>query len=92
MLYHLSIHRPKPEYEEDLIASMHRFGAAAVAQGATEAHTFKDSRSDALVGVAIWKSDDDLAAARPALAAAVEQDDFDTWESGPVEMFLLHDV
>ena len=77
MLYHLSIHR---------------FGAAAVAQGATEAHTFKDARSDVLIGLAIWKSDEDLAAARPALGAAVEHDDFDAWESGPVEMFLLHDV
>ena len=70
----------------------HRFGAAARAQGAIEAHTFKDARSDALVGLAIWGSDDDLAAARPALSAAVEGDDFDTWESGPVELFLLHDV
>ena len=92
MLYHLSIHRPKPEHEQDLIASMHRFGAAAVAQGAAEAHTFKDARSDALVGLAIWKSDEDLAAAGPALGAAVEHDDFEAWESGPVEMFLLHDV
>ena len=92
MLYHLSIHRPKPEHEQDLIDSMHRFGAAARAQGAIEAHTFKDARSDALVGLAIWRSEDDLAAARPVLAAATEHDDFDTWESGPVELFLLHDV
>lgn len=92
MLYHLSIHRPRPEYEGDLIASMHRFGAAARAQGAIEAHTFKDAQSGALVGFAIWRLDDDLTAARPALAAAVEDDDFDTWESAPTELFLLHDV
>jgi len=92
MLYHLSIHRPKPEHEQALIDSMHRFGAAALAQGAIEAHTFKDARSDALVGLAIWDSDDELAAARPALSAAVEGDDFDAWESGPVELFLLHEV
>jgi len=92
MLYHLSIHRPKPEHEEALIESMHRFGAAARAHGAVQAHTFKDARSDALVGLAIWHSDDDLAAARPALASAVEGDDFDAWESGPVELFLLQDV
>ena len=29
MLYHVSIHRPKPEHEQDVIDSMHRFGAAA---------------------------------------------------------------
>jgi hypothetical protein len=92
MLYHLSIHRPKPEYVQDLIESMHRFGDTARAQGAVEAHTFKDARSDAFVGLAIWQSDDDLAAARPALAAVVEHDDFDAWEKGPIEMFLLHDV
>ncbi len=67
MLYHLSIHRPRPEHEQDLIASMHRFGATAREQGAIEAHTLKDARSEALVGLAIWRSDDDLAAARPAL-------------------------
>jgi hypothetical protein len=92
MLYHLSIHRPKPEHEQDLIESMHRFGVAACAEGAIEAHTLKDARSDALIGLAIWRSDDDLAAARPALSAAVENDDFDAWESGPVELFLLHDA
>lgn len=92
MLYHLSIHRPKPEHEQDLIESMHRFGAAARTGGAIEAHTFKDVRSDALVGLAIWHSEDDLAAARPALSAAVEGDDFDTWESAPVQLFMLHDV
>ena len=92
MLYHLAIHRPKPEHEQDLIDSMHRFGVAARGQGAIEAHTFKDERSDALVGLAIWRSDDELTAARPALAAATEDDDFDAWESGPVELFMLRDV
>ncbi len=92
MLHHLSIHRPKPQHEQDLIDSMHRFGAAARAAGAVEAHTFKDTRSDALVGLAIWHSDDDLTAARPALSAAVEDDDFDSWESAPVELFMLRDV
>ena len=28
-LVHLSIHTPRPEHEQDPIASMHRFGAAA---------------------------------------------------------------
>jgi hypothetical protein len=92
MLYQLAIHRPKPEHEHDLIDSMHRFGIAARGHGAVEAHTFKDRRSDALVGLAIWRSDDELAAARPALAAATQDDDFDAWESGPVELFMLHDI
>jgi hypothetical protein len=92
MLYHLAIHRPKPEHERDLIDSMHRFGVAARSQGALEAHTFKDDRSNALVGLAVWRSDEDLDAARPALAAAVEHDDFNAWEDDPPDLFLLHDV
>ncbi len=92
MLYQLAIHRPKPEHEQDLIDSMHRFGNAARAQGAIEAHTFKDARSDALVGFAIWRSDEDLAAARPALAEATQDDDFDAWETGPIQLLLLREI
>jgi hypothetical protein len=93
MLYHLSIHRPKPEHEQDVIDSMHRFGAAARTQaGLHEVHTFKDERSDALIGLAVWESGDALTAARPALAAATEHDDFDAWESAPIQLFLLDEV
>jgi heme-degrading monooxygenase HmoA len=93
MLYHLSIHRPKPEHEQDVIDSMHRFGEAARSQdGLVEVHTLKDQRSDALLGLAIWASADALAAARPALAAATEHDDFETWEAAPIEGFLLEEV
>jgi hypothetical protein len=92
MLYQFAIHRPKPEHEQDLIDSMHRFGSAARAAGAIEAHTFKDQRSDALVGFAVWRSDEELAAARPALAEATEGDDFAAWETGPIELFMLHEI
>ncbi len=93
MLYHLSIHRPKPEHEAAVIASMHRFGNAARAQpGLREVHTLKDQRSDALVGLAVWESADALLAARPALAAATEHDDFDAWESEPIQSYLLEDI
>ena len=93
MLYHVSIHRPKPEHEQDVIDSMRRFGAAARLQdGLLEVHTLKDRRSDALIGFAVWESAAALEAARPALAAATEHDDFDAWESAPVEGFLLDEV
>jgi len=93
MLYHLSIHRPKPEHERDVIDSMHRFGAAARSQqGLVEVHTLKDQRSDALVGLAVWTSADELASARPALAAATAGDDFDAWEAEPIQMFLLEEI
>ena len=93
MLYHVSIHRPKPEHVQDVIDSMHRFGAAARLQdGLREVHTLKDRRSDALIGFAVWDSAEALGAARPALAAATEHDDFDAWESAPIEGFLLDEV
>jgi hypothetical protein len=93
LLYHISIHHPRPEHERDLIASMHRFGNAARQEpGLRDVHTLKDGRSGALVGLAVWESADALTAARSALAAAVEHDDFDTWESEPVQVFLLEEV
>jgi len=93
MLYHVSIHRPKPEHEQDAIDSMRRFGAAARLQdGLLEVHTLKDRRSDALIGFAVWESAEALDAARPTLATATENDDFDAWESAPIEGFLLDEV
>lgn len=93
MLCHVSIHRPKPEHRQSLIDSMHRFGEAARTQaGLVEVHTLQDQRSDTLVGLAIWTSADALAAARPALAAATEHDDFDTWETEPIQGFVLEEV
>jgi heme-degrading monooxygenase HmoA len=93
MLYHVSIHRPTPEHEDDVIDSMHRFGAAARTQdGLLEVHTLKDRRSGALIGLAVWDSAEALEAARPALAAATEHDDFDAWEAAPVEGFLRDEV
>ena len=93
MLYHISIHTPKPEHEQAVIDSMHRFGAAASTQpGLREVHTLKDARSGTLVGFALWESMDALMAARPALDAAVEGDDFDLWDAEPIRSFLLEEV
>ena len=94
MLYHFSIHMPKPEHELDVIDSMHRFGAAAGSQpGLVEVHTLKDMRgSGALVGFAIWDSAEALLAARPGLSAATENDDFDAWESEPIRSYLCEEI
>jgi heme-degrading monooxygenase HmoA len=93
MLYHLSIHHPKPGHERDVVDSMHRFGDAARTQaGLVEVHTLKDRRSDALVGFAVWESADALEAARPALAAATEHDDFEAWEASPIQGFGLDEI
>ena len=42
MIVHMSIHTPKPGKEQDLIDSMHRFGAAGAGQpGFIEARTLR---------------------------------------------------
>jgi heme-degrading monooxygenase HmoA len=93
VIHQIGIHHPKPEFEQAVIDSMHRFGAAAKSQaGLREVHTLRDVRSGALVGLAVWESTEALEAARPALAAATEGDDFDAWEAAPIQVFLLEEV
>ena len=93
MFVHLSIHYPKPEYEGELVASMHRFGAAvAGAPGLHHALTLKDEDTGRLVGLMVWES----RAARDAVIersrAAVADDDFDLWEEREPEGFLLNEA
>jgi hypothetical protein len=93
VLYHLSIHSPNPEFRQAVVDSMHRFGEAARTQpGLVEVHTLADTRSDTLVGLAVWESAEALGAARPALGAATEGDDFDAWDAKPIRSFLLEEV
>jgi hypothetical protein len=72
---------------------MHRFANAARAQpGLMAVHTLRDTRSAALVGLAVWQSAEALGAARPALADSTEGDDFDAWEPGPFQVYLLEEA
>jgi heme-degrading monooxygenase HmoA len=58
MIVHLSIHTPRPGKEQDLIDSMHRFGAAGAGQpGFIEARISRDTRSGCLVGMARWEDE-----------------------------------
>ena len=51
MIVHMSVHTPKPGREQDLIESMHRYGAAAAGQpGFVDAKTLRDHRTGRLVG------------------------------------------
>ena len=94
MLVHIAIHRhPKPDKEQLLIDSMHRFGAAMQGQpGLQQVHTLKDRKTGALVGLAIWDSEESLMAARPAMAEAVKNDNFEEWEDESPEVFMLDDI
>jgi heme-degrading monooxygenase HmoA len=89
----ISIHHPRQRSEQELIASMHRYGAAARTQkGLREVHTLRDQRTGVLVGLAIWENREAKTAAGPALAAATAGDDFDSWESEPAAVFSLEEI
>lgn len=93
MFVNLSIHYPTAEYEADLIASMHRFGAAAAeAPGLLHAMTTKDERSGRLVGLMVWSSRQAWETGLDQSRKAVEGDDFDLWEEREPEGFLLNEV
>ena len=93
MFVHIAIHRPRPGKAQDLIDSMHRFGAAARTQpGLREVCTLRDQNNGTLVGLAVWDSQEVWQAARPAMWAAVEDDPFAEWEDAPPEIYHLEAV
>jgi len=93
MIVHLSIHTPKPGSEQDLIDSMHRFGAAGAGQpGFVEAKTLRDQRTGRLVGMARWEDEESWRVGVEAMRTAVAYDPFDEWEAADVEGFFLEEV
>ena len=93
MIVHLSIHTPRPGKEQDLIDSMHRFGAAGAGQpGFIEARTLRDTRSGRLVGMARWEDEPSWRAGVEAMRDAVADDSFDEWEAAETESFLLEEA
>lgn len=80
--YHISVHHPKEGKTDTLIDSMHRFGAAIQnAPGLISVHTLRDTRSDALIGLAIWESLEAFQASVHLAREAVANDPFDEWEA-----------
>lgn len=93
MFVHLAIHRPRPGKEQQLIASMHKFGNAMLREpGLQQAHTMMDPKTGALIGLAIWDSKEHWEAARPKMLEAVKNDPFEEWEENPPEVFHLEPV
>ena len=93
MFYHVSIHRPNPGKEPDLIDSMHRFGATfAGAPGFVSVHTLYDEEQGVLMGLAIWESREAWQASVRLGREAVADDPFEEWESMDVEGYQLIDV
>lgn len=91
--YQVSVHRPRGQFTEQVVASMHRYGAAARTQtGLHEVRTLKSDEGTALIGYAVWESRAAKEAANPALRAAVAGDDFEAWEETEIEGWGLDSV
>ena len=92
MYVNISILKPNPGYEPQTIESMHRFSQAARTQpGLKMVTTLRETESGDLFGLAIWESKEAARAASPAMTAAVEHDDFDTWVAD-MKNFRLSEV
>jgi heme-degrading monooxygenase HmoA len=93
VIVHMSIHTPRAGKEDDLIASMHRFAAAAQgAPGLVDVRVLKDRRSGRLIGMARWEDEASWRAGVEAMGAAVADDPLDEWEAEETQGFLLDEV
>ena len=93
MYYSVSIHHPREGRREELIASMHRYGAAITgAPGLVSVQTLYDPDQDTLMGLAIWESEETFQASVHLAREAVADDPFDEWEAEPVLGFKLTGV
>ncbi|WP_084101976.1 hypothetical protein [Demequina sp. NBRC 110051] len=89
----MSIHHPRPEHRDALIASMHRYGDALRGrEGLISVHTLADDDSDRLVGLAIFVDREAYERLAPAARAAVAEDPFEVWEEHPIDGLRLTEV
>jgi len=90
MFVHLAIHHPKPEYTEEVLASMHRVDKAAEgAPGLVQIGAWRDQRSQRLVGLALWESAEAFEASAGQIFEVVADDPFDEWCERPPDIFHL---
>jgi len=93
MYYQVSIHHPLPGKRDDLVASMHRYGAAITgAPGLVSVKTLYDADDDVLMGLAIWESEEAFTASVRRAREAVADDPFDEWEAEPVAGYRFIEV
>ena len=87
----MAIHYPKPEYREELRASMRRIDAAA--QGASGLIRIGDwaevDGGTRLVGIATWESREAFDLAAPGLFATVADDPFELWQERRADNLFL---
>jgi len=93
MLILMSVHHPRAEHRDALIASMHRYGAAISGEtGLLSIHTLADADSDRLVGLAIFEDEAAYERLAPIARAAVADDPFEVWEQVEIDGLRLTEV
>jgi heme-degrading monooxygenase HmoA len=90
----MAFHYPKPEYRDDLLRAMNRFGTALEAQpGLLQLADFDDPANNRIVALSLWESAEHFHAGRAKAAAELSDDaDFDLWETRPREVFALGEI
>jgi heme-degrading monooxygenase HmoA len=90
MFVHLAIHYPRPEYVDDVLASMHRVNEAAEGTpGLVQIGAWRDESSNRLVGLARWESQEAFEAAAERIFQVVANDPWDQWCERPIDVFHL---
>jgi antibiotic biosynthesis monooxygenase len=90
MFIHLAIHHPRPEYTDDVLASMNRVGKAAEGTpGLIQMGAWRDQDSNRLVGLATWESQEAFETAAGRIFQVVANDPWDLWCEQPIDVFHL---
>ncbi len=90
MFLFYAVHYPQPEKEELLIQSMQQFGELIKKQPGiifVNPSPFRDTEKGALIGLAIWESQEAFQAAALTLQNAFPSDE---WEVKPREVYMLN--
>ena len=92
MFLFYAVHYPQPEKEELLIQSMQQFGELIKKQPGiifVNPSPFRDTEKGALIGLAIWESQEAFEASWPVLVKDMPSDE---WEVKPREVHMLNTV
>lgn len=91
MFTHMAIHYPRPEYRDEMLASMRRIDAAARGMaGLVRIGDWEEvDGGTRLVGIATWESRAAFDAAVEELFSVVADDPFEIWQERRAENLFL---
>lgn len=89
----MSILSPKPEFDREVVESMHRFERALVgAPGLISTQTARDADSGNLVGLVFWASEQSMRDSAHLAQSAIADDPFDLWLTREIQDLHLEPV